>query len=85
MPESVLAATTIGAFKTEIREYPFRKYPPSPVSSRSKPPACAAAIGKPTSRTIRRVLWAMRTSAGSIESDQSRPAAPARYGTEPLR
>ena len=28
MPEHVLAATTIGAFKTEIREYPFPEIPP---------------------------------------------------------
>ena len=28
MPERVLAATTIGAFKTEIREYPFPEIPP---------------------------------------------------------
>src|SRR6266567_8622471 len=28
MPERVLAATTIGAFRTEIREYPFPEIPP---------------------------------------------------------
>ena len=28
MPEHVLAATTIGVFKTEIREYPFPEIPP---------------------------------------------------------
>ena len=28
MPERVLAATTIGALQTEIREYPFPEIPP---------------------------------------------------------
>ena len=28
MPERVLAATTVGAFHTELREYPFPEIPP---------------------------------------------------------
>jgi threonine dehydrogenase-like Zn-dependent dehydrogenase len=46
MSERVLAATTIGAFRTEIREYPVPEIPPDAESSRSRPPVSAAATVK---------------------------------------
>ena len=66
--ERVLAATTYGALKTEIREYALPDVPPTLGFSKLRRQACAAVIGRRISPIVRLVSWVTKMLAAFIGS-----------------
>jgi threonine dehydrogenase-like Zn-dependent dehydrogenase len=82
MPEPVLAATTIGTLRTEIREYPFPKSLSTRAFSRLKPRASAEVTGARINAMSLRASWGMRMSGAFTASVRSpRGAGESRKGT----